>query len=113
MKQRRGLQAEVERQQADLEAAAAEKLKEANATKARAKALLEEQRDEVKRMNQMILYSTCATVRDTQVRAASYQCDHCHCCRSGCTCRLRVSHEAIAATSRVWGLFSRRRSGHA
>jgi hypothetical protein len=28
---------------------------------------LEEQRDEVKRMNQMILYSKCATVRDMQV----------------------------------------------
>jgi len=60
-------QAEVERQKADLDAAAAERLAEATATKARAKTLLEEQRDEVKRMNQMILYSKCATTRDTQV----------------------------------------------
>ena len=57
----------MERQKADLDAAAAEKLTEASAMKTRARALLEEQRDEVKRMNQMILYSKCATVRDTQV----------------------------------------------
>ena len=60
-------QAELQRQKADLDAAAAERLAEATATKARAKTLLEEQRDEVKRMNQMILHSKCATIRDTQV----------------------------------------------
>lgn len=34
---------------------------------ARAAHLLEEQRDEVKRMNQMVLKSKCATERDAQV----------------------------------------------
>ena len=33
----------------------------------RAQALLLEEKDEVKRMNQMILYSKCATIRDAQI----------------------------------------------
>ncbi len=36
--------------------------------RARAALLLQEQRDEVKRMNQMVLYSKCAAERDAQVR---------------------------------------------
>jgi Trichohyalin-plectin-homology domain len=41
---------------------------QAAATRARAALLLREQRDEVKRMNQMTLYAKCAAERDAQVR---------------------------------------------
>ena len=61
----------MERQKADLDTAAAERLAEATATRARAKILLEEQRDVVRRMNQMILHGRCATIRDTQVRGSA------------------------------------------
>lgn len=35
--------------------------------KSRAEYLLEEQQDEVKHMNQMLLYSKCVTIRDAQI----------------------------------------------
>ncbi len=35
--------------------------------KSRAEYLLEEQQDEVKHMNQMVLYSKCVTIRDAQI----------------------------------------------
>lgn len=46
-----------------------EELKQAEegATKSRAEFMLEEQLDEVKRMNQMMLYSKCVTIRDAQI----------------------------------------------
>lgn len=46
-----------------------EELKQAadGATKSRAQFLLDEQLDEVKRMNQMMLYSKCVTIRDAQI----------------------------------------------
>lgn len=46
-----------------------ERLKAAANTKikSRAEYLLEEQKDEVKHMNQMMLYSKCVTIRDAQI----------------------------------------------
>jgi hypothetical protein len=38
-----------------------------NATLSRAQHLLTEEKDEVKRMNQMMLYSKCVTIRDAQI----------------------------------------------
>eukprot|EP00798_Chlamydomonas_sp_ICE-L_P004631 gene4631-14823_t len=38
-----------------------------NATRSRADRLIEEQKDEVKHMNQMMLYSKCVTIRDAQI----------------------------------------------
>ena len=43
------------------------KMKQEQATKTRAQMMMEEQLDEVKNMNQMILYSKCVTIRDAQL----------------------------------------------
>lgn len=45
---------------------AQEKIAASNATKSRAQLLLDEQEDEVKYMNSLMLYSQCATIRDAQ-----------------------------------------------
>lgn len=67
------LQLEQERRRREAEALAVqtpEAAAAAAAVRARAELLLREQRDEVKRMNQMVLYSKCAVERDAQVSAA-------------------------------------------
>jgi len=67
------LQLEQERRRRETEALAVqtpEAAAAAAAVRARAELLLREQRDEVKRMNQMVLYSKCAVERDAQVSAA-------------------------------------------
>lgn len=39
-----------------------------NATMSHAKQLLEEEKDEVKKMNQMVQYAKCVSVRDKQIQ---------------------------------------------
>lgn len=43
-----------------------------NATLSHAKQLLEEEKDEVKRMNQMVQYAKCVAVRDKQIQVTCY-----------------------------------------
>lgn len=62
------LLAEEERKRNDPPTETEQKKQESDAnTKSRATLLLEEELDDVKRMNQMMLYSKCVTIRDAQL----------------------------------------------
>jgi hypothetical protein len=52
----------------------AKRMQEADAIRHTAAGLLQEQRDEVKRMNSMVLKGQCMTIRDAQVRTPCTAC---------------------------------------
>jgi hypothetical protein len=68
-----------------------------NATLSRAHQLLEEEKDEVKHMNQMVQYAKCVAVRDKQMQvsiAARCDCLVCMACRKQLLCYMQTTHTA-------------------